>query len=110
MTNVSVQQMRDANMALGAAAAYVASHPPFGSYRADMLLGSIMGQIRRRHYAFAMRNGVIVGYVGWALCQSHIAEAWVETARRRPSSNAAKATSWFRSLPLPMIDQPCGSW
>lgn len=77
MTDVTVQQMRDANMALGAAVACVASHPPFGSYRTDLLVGSIMGQIRRRHYAFAVRNGVIVGYVGWALCQPLVAEAWI---------------------------------
>ncbi|MBB3018325.1 hemolysin-activating ACP:hemolysin acyltransferase [Microvirga lupini] len=77
-SGVSVQQLRDANAALGLAATYVASHQPFGSYRADKLVGSLAGQIRRGHYAFAVRNGTIVGYVGWALCRPDVAQAWIE--------------------------------
>jgi hemolysin-activating ACP:hemolysin acyltransferase len=77
-SGMSVQQVRDANAALGVAATYVASHPPFGSYRTDKLVGSLAGQIRRGHYAFAVRDGIIVGYVGWALCQPDIAKAWIE--------------------------------
>ena len=81
MNNISVQQMRDANMAMGAAVTFAASHHPFGSYRADTLVGSILGQIRRRHYGFAVQNGIIVGYVGWALCQPHVAMAWIENGQ-----------------------------
>jgi hemolysin-activating ACP:hemolysin acyltransferase len=74
----SIQQIADANTALGLAAAYVVAHPPFGSYRADKLIGSIAGQVQRRHYAFAVRDGSIVGYLGWALCQQDVADARVE--------------------------------
>lgn len=78
---ISVQRVQDANAALGLAATYVASHAPFGSYRADKLVGSLAGQIRRGHYAFAVRDGAVVGYVGWALCPPDIARAWIEQGR-----------------------------
>jgi hemolysin-activating ACP:hemolysin acyltransferase len=74
---MSVQQMRDATMAMGLAVPFAASHHPFGSYRADTLVGSILGQIRRRHYVFVVRQGTIIGYVGWALCQPDVATAWI---------------------------------
>lgn len=81
VNKLSVQQVADPDKALGLAAAYVAAHPPFGSYRADKLLGSIVGQVRRRHYAFAVRDKAIIGYVGWALCTPDVAKAWVEEGR-----------------------------
>jgi len=74
----SIQQVPDADSALGLAVSYVAGHQPFGSYRADRLVGSLVGQIQRRHYAFAVRNGTIVGYVGWALCERETARTWLE--------------------------------
>lgn len=81
MDKPSIQQVADLNTALGLATAYVVAHPPFGAYRADKLVGSIAGQLQRRHYAFAVRNGAIVGYLGWALCQPDVAEAWLEHGR-----------------------------
>jgi len=77
----SIQQVADFNTALGLATVYVVAHPPFGSYRADKLVGSIAGQLHRGHYAFAVRSGTIVGYFGWALCQPDVAEAWLEQGR-----------------------------
>ncbi|WP_201864377.1 hypothetical protein [Microvirga soli] len=77
MNKASVQQLNDPDRALGLAAAYVAAHPPFGSFRADKLVGSIVGQIQRRHYAFAVRDKAVVGYIGWALCTPDVAEAWI---------------------------------
>ena len=74
----SIHQVADLNSAIGLASTYVAAHSPFGSYRADKLIGSIAGQIRRQHYAFAVLNGKIVGYFGWALCSPDIAQAWLE--------------------------------
>lgn len=78
MTIPKVQQVQNADIALGFAVAYVAAHQPFGSYRADRLVSSVAGQIQRRHYAFALRDGVIVGYIGWALCTSEIARNWLQ--------------------------------
>jgi hemolysin-activating ACP:hemolysin acyltransferase len=77
----SVQQVADADAAIGVAVSYIASRPPFGSYRADRLVGSIAGQVKRRHYAFAVRNGAVVGYVGWALCEPEVARAWIESGQ-----------------------------
>ncbi|MGO4387072.1 hypothetical protein AB4Y85_06005 [Microvirga sp. 2YAF29] len=78
MTGISIEQVRDVNAAIGFAVTYVAAHQPFGAYRADKLIGSIVGQIHRGHYAFAVENGVIVGFIGWALCSPDIARAWIE--------------------------------
>ncbi len=75
---VSIQQVPDVDAATGLAVTYVAAHAPFSAYRADKLVGSIAGQIRRRHYAFAVRDGVVVGYIGWALCTPAIARKWLE--------------------------------
>ena len=78
MTAISVQQVRDADSDIGLAVTYVTAHEPFGAFRADRLVGSIVGQVRRGHYAFAVWEGVIVGYVGWALCTPEIARNWME--------------------------------
>ncbi|MXQ10012.1 hypothetical protein [Microvirga makkahensis] len=78
MTAISIQQVPDVDAATGLAVTYVAAHAPFGAYRADRLVGAVAGQIRRRHYAFAVRNGIAVGYVGWALCSREIARKWLE--------------------------------
>jgi hemolysin-activating ACP:hemolysin acyltransferase len=78
LSKISIQRVADLNSAIGLASTYVAAHSPFGSYRADKLIGSIAGQIRRQHYAFAARDGKIVGYFGWALCSPDIAQAWLK--------------------------------
>lgn len=79
LTVVSIQQVPDVDAATGLAVTYVAAHDPFGAYRADRLVGAVAGQVRRRHYAFAVRDGVAVGYAGWALCTPEIAKRWLES-------------------------------
>ncbi|WP_243369772.1 hypothetical protein [Microvirga solisilvae] len=78
---ISVEQIPDQNAALGLAARYAAARQPFGSYRADRLIGSIAGQVQRGHYGFAIRAGIIAGYVGWALCEPATAREWIEGGR-----------------------------
>lgn len=77
MAGTSLQRVKDADSALGLAASYVVAHAPFGSYRADRLIGALSGQVRRHHYVFAVRDGVVVGYAGWALCPHDVAEDWL---------------------------------
>lgn len=74
---IIARQHKDPNAAIGLAAAYVAARPPFGTFRADRLMSTIVGQVQRRHYAFAIQEGRVVGYGGWALCTRDVAEAWL---------------------------------
>lgn len=74
----SIKQIGDTQSAIGLAATYIAAHPPFGAYRADSLIGSVSSQIQRRHYGFAVRDGIILGYIGWALCDPETAQAWIQ--------------------------------
>lgn len=78
MSEISIQQVSEYNSAMGIASSYVAAHQPFGAYRADRLIGSLSGQVKRGHYAFAVRGGTIIGYAGWALCTEPTARAWLE--------------------------------
>jgi len=60
--------------ALGLAISFLTARNPFSAYRAGQLVSSVAGQIRRGHYLFAMRGARIVGYAGWGLCSSELAE------------------------------------
>jgi hemolysin-activating ACP:hemolysin acyltransferase len=89
MSAISITQLSDSNAATGLAAAYLAATSTFGAYRADRLIGSILGQIERRHYAFAVRDNRIVGYAGWALCAARVAEAWLRDGKA-PSADQCR--------------------
>jgi hemolysin-activating ACP:hemolysin acyltransferase len=78
---VRIVQHSDRNAAIGLAVCFVASKGPFASYPASRLVSSIVGQIERRHYAFAVHEGRVVGYIGWALCTNTVAEAWLAEGR-----------------------------
>jgi hemolysin-activating ACP:hemolysin acyltransferase len=78
---VRIVQHSDRNAAIGLAVSFVAAKGPFASYPASRLVSSIVGQIERRHYAFAVHEGRVVGYIGWALCTSTVAEAWLAEGR-----------------------------
>jgi hemolysin-activating ACP:hemolysin acyltransferase len=84
LSEISIQQVLEYNSAIGIASSFVSAHQPFGAYRADRLIGALSGQIKRRHYAFAVRDGTIIGYAGWALCTEATARAWLEDGRVPP--------------------------
>ena len=50
---------------------------PFSGYQFGRFANVLMGQIRRKHYVFAMSAGAPVGYVGWAMCSEENARAWI---------------------------------
>ena len=58
--------------------------PPFGDMTARELMGTIIGQIRRKHYVLAVQDEQVIGYVGWALSTESIAKGWAE-GRHRPT-------------------------
>lgn len=73
-TEIVCRRYPNAVYALGLALSFLAARSPFASYRAGQIVSSVTGQIRRGHYIFAMRGNRVVGYTGWGLCSSDIAE------------------------------------
>jgi hemolysin-activating ACP:hemolysin acyltransferase len=65
-------------VALGIAANMLHNSPPFDGLSARNFIGTLLGQISRKHYVFTMRGEKILGYAGWALCTEEIARAWSE--------------------------------
>lgn len=90
MAETSLQRLKDADSAIGLAASYIVAHPPFGAYRADRLIGAISGQVRRNHYVLAVRDGLIVGYAGWALCTFEVAREWLENNKAPTSEQCSQ--------------------
>jgi hemolysin-activating ACP:hemolysin acyltransferase len=74
---VRIMQHPDQNVAVGLAVSFIAAKPPFANYPASRLVSSILGQVQRGHFAFAIREGCVVGYIGWALCTNSVVEAWL---------------------------------
>jgi hemolysin-activating ACP:hemolysin acyltransferase len=78
---VSILTALPPEVALGRAAAQLMARPAFARTPFGHLVRALAGQINRGHYAFAARNGRTVGFVGWAVTQEAVAEAWI-TGRR----------------------------
>jgi acyl carrier protein/hemolysin-activating ACP:hemolysin acyltransferase len=74
------RQLPHEGQALGVAVRLLHTHEPFSSYTFGTFAKTLTGQIQRRHYVFSIKGTKIVGYIGWALCQTEVAEAWM--ARR----------------------------
>ena len=71
------RQMPRSMLALGIAANLLRRKPPFANFNFGRMTAVIMGQIRRGHYLIAFRNGIPVGYIGWAVTTSDVAERWL---------------------------------
>lgn len=70
--------------ALGLAASYLAARRPFAVQSAHEFIGTLMGEIQRRHYLLSFDGQGIAGYMGWGLCSMETALDWAH-ARRTPS-------------------------
>lgn len=64
--------------ALGLAVNHLMTKTPFRDLKFGAWSRILAGQVNRNHYFFAVENGQIVGFVGWALADRDTAEAWVE--------------------------------
>jgi hemolysin-activating ACP:hemolysin acyltransferase len=71
------RQVPRALLALGIASNLLRRKPPFSNFNFGRMTAVIMGQIRRGHYLIAFRNGIPVGYIGWAVTSSDVAERWL---------------------------------
>lgn len=66
-------------LALGMAVNHLMTKPAFANLKFGDWSKILVGQINRRHFAFAVDGeGQIQGFVGWALTSAERAEAWVE--------------------------------
>src|SRR5258706_6359466 len=64
--------------AFGAAVDLLRTHKPFSEAPFGAYASVLRGQIAREHYVFAVQNKLVVGYVGWALCNEDVALAWTQ--------------------------------
>lgn len=71
----------EGDQALGYAINLLQLHEPFVKTRFKELVSTLIGQVRRRHYVFTVKDKEMVGYAGWALCGGEVAEAWVKWQR-----------------------------
>ncbi len=79
--DASLCQFADAAEALGRAVNLLQRVEPFASYHFGRFASVLQGQVRRRHYVFAVAERNPVGYAGWALCDEDVARAWLEWQR-----------------------------
>ena len=71
-------------LALGLASSYLAGKRPFAMQSTQEFVGTVMGQITRRHYLLSFDDQGLVGYMGWGLCSLDAALDWAH-ARRTPA-------------------------
>jgi hemolysin-activating ACP:hemolysin acyltransferase len=79
--NLVCSRLSDPVHAFGLALDLLFTRPPFRDYALGPFAATVKGQIKRGHYVFTFRDGVPVGYVGWALCEKAVARAWIERRR-----------------------------
>lgn len=71
-------QESDPAKALGWAVSYLMTKPSFAALPFGHWSSTLVGQINRKHYLFALRGTKIVGFFGWALTTEDKAEAWLK--------------------------------
>jgi hypothetical protein len=71
-------RFQDPGAALGAACHFLARREPFASFRADALVRTLDGQVRRGHYLAALDGRRVVGWLGWALLSEAAAQRFAE--------------------------------
>ncbi len=92
--NIQCRQFENGLYAFGMAVNLLRRTQPFSSYEFGKFANVLMGQVRRKHYALAISAGYPVGYVGWALCQEHVARAWVESRHVPSFAECTKGDCW----------------
>ncbi|WP_424933881.1 hypothetical protein [Amaricoccus macauensis] len=63
--------------AMGLATARLMVHPAFARAPFGHIARALAGQVNRGHYAFAMRSGQPVGFVGYGLVSEAVGEGWL---------------------------------
>ena len=97
-------QFADSAEALGRAVNLLQRVEPFASYHFGRFSNVLQGQIRRRHYVFAIAEGRAAGYAGWALCDEEVARAWLER-QRIPTMEECRDGACLLGLTFYAVDQ-----
>src|ERR1700690_1823153 len=81
-------------IACGAAVDLLRTHKPFTEAPFGTYASVLRGQIAREHYVFAVRNKLVVGYVGWALCNEDVALAWTQRRHAPKYAECLSGDCW----------------
>ena len=80
--------------ALGLVIDFVGRRTPFASFEAGVLIDALSHQLRDQHHLVALDGIKMVGYAGWLMTTTEIAESWIENRgqlRRRSGKDAEAA-------------------
>jgi len=82
---------------LGALIDFLASDPPYATFRAGDLVAAITYQLSLGHHVAGMENKRLIAYCGWLTTSTERAEAWLQGKGRLepiapPAGNAAALT------------------
>jgi hypothetical protein len=91
---VICRRFKNPLFAYGAVIDLLRTHKPFSDAPLGTYASNLRGQIAREHYVFAVRNGTIIGYVGWALCSEAVAKAWTERRHAPKYSECINGDCW----------------
>ncbi len=71
-----LQVMRHSNKyyALGLACEVLRGQLPFSDYKFGQFSSTLLGQLKREHYLFTRQDKKLLGYAGWGLTNTEIAE------------------------------------
>jgi hemolysin-activating ACP:hemolysin acyltransferase len=73
---------------LGLASHFLAAREPFGSFGAAALIRTLAAQIDRENCLFALDGQRVVGYVGWAVYDTDVAEKLAAGGAPPPSAQS----------------------
>ncbi|KQP54191.1 hypothetical protein ASG40_19145 [Methylobacterium sp. Leaf399] len=85
---LTIQPIEAPYPALGIATHFLARRAPFSGFRFGDFVNTLDGQIRRRHALFAIDDGRMVGYLGWAVYSAEDARQFACTGRPPPNDRA----------------------
>lgn len=70
---------------------YIGRQLPFATYEAGTLTEALHQQLKFGHNLVALRNNKLVGYAGWLLTTTEIAEGWLVGSARLLRKHGAEA-------------------
>jgi hemolysin-activating ACP:hemolysin acyltransferase len=88
------RRFKNPTIAFGAAVDLLRSHKPFSQAAFGNYASVLRGQIAREHYVFAVQNKLVVGYVGWALCNEEVSRAWTERRHAPKYAECLSGDCW----------------
>jgi hemolysin-activating ACP:hemolysin acyltransferase len=88
------RRFKNPMIAFGAAVDLLRLYKPFRQATFGVYASVLRGQIAREHYVFAVQERLVVGYVGWALCNEEVARAWTERRHTPKYAECLSGDCW----------------